>query len=149
MKPGKILALILGIALIALMIFMASSGGSGAPKQQQAKPQAQAKPAPQSKSIDLIDDKDVKNIKILQQSVKERDFEVSSSYLVSCAPCHGDDGRGKIAPPIGGKSKDQILASLKDYKAGKIKNSLMSGLLTNVSDESLDALADEISKFKE
>ena len=87
--------------------------------------------------------------KILQQSVKERDFEVSSSYLVSCAPCHGDDGRGKIAPPIGGKSKDQILASLKDYKAGKIKNSLMSGLLTNVSDESLDALADEISKFKE
>jgi len=25
----------------------------------------------------------------------------------------------------------------------------MSGLLTNVSDESLDALADEISKFKE
>ena len=149
MKPGKILALILGVALIALMIFMASSDGSGAPKREQAKPQAQAKPAPQSKSVDLIDDKDVKNIKILQQSVKERDFEVSSSYLVSCAPCHGDDGRGKIAPPIGGKSKDQILASLKDYKAGKIKNSLMSGLLTNVSDESLDKLADEISKFKE
>ena len=79
MKPGKILALILGVALIALMIFMVSSGGSGAPKQQQAKPQAQAKPAPQSKSVDLIDDKDVKNIKILQQSVKERDFKVSSS----------------------------------------------------------------------
>ncbi|WP_367178971.1 cytochrome c, partial [uncultured Campylobacter sp.] len=39
--------------------------------------------------------------------------------------------------------------SLKDYKAGKIKNSLMSGLLTNVSDENLDKLADEISKFKE
>ena len=143
MKPGKILALILGVALIALMIFMASSDDSNAP-QQEVKPQAQAKPAPQSKSVDLIDDKDVKNIKILQQSVKERDFKVSS-----CAPCHGDDGRGKIAPPIGGKSKDQILASLKDYKAGKIKNSLMSGLLTNVSDESLDALADEISKFKE
>ena len=149
MKPGKILALILGIALIALMIFMASSDDSSAPKQEQAKPQAQAKPALQSKSVDLIDDKDVKNIKILEQSVKERDFKVSRSYLVSCAPCHGDDGRGKIAPPIGGKSKDQILASLKDYKAGKIKNSLMSGLLTNVSDESLDALADEISKFKE
>ena len=146
MKPGKILALILGVALIALMIFMASSDDSSAP-QQEVKPQA--KPAPQSKSVDLIDDKDVKNIKILQQSVKERDFKVSSSYLVSCAPCHGDDGRGKIAPPIGGRSKDQILASLKDYKAGKIKNSLMSGLLTNVSDESLDKLADEISKFKE
>ena len=148
MKPGKILVLILGVALIALMIFMASSDDSSAP-QQEVKPQAQAKPAPQSKSVDLIDDKDVKNIKILQQSVKERDFKVSSSYLVSCAPCHGDDGRGKIAPPIGGKSKDQILTSLKDYKAGKIKNSLMSGLLTNVSDESLDKLADEISKFKE
>ena len=149
MKPGKILVLILGVALIALMIFMASSDDSNAPQQEQAKPPVQATPAPQSTSGDLIDDKDVKNIKILEQSVKERDFKVSSSYLVSCAPCHGDDGRGKIAPPIGGKSKDQILASLKDYKAGKIKNSLMSGLLTNVSDESLDKLADEISKFKE
>jgi len=94
MKPGKILALILGIALIALMIFMASSDDSNA-SQQEVKPQAQAKPAPQSKSVDLIDDKDVKNIKILQQSVKERDFKVSSSYLVSCAPCHGAGPRQK------------------------------------------------------
>ena len=54
MKPGKILALILGIALIALMIFMASSDDSSAP-QQEVKPQVQAKPAPQSKSVDLID----------------------------------------------------------------------------------------------
>ena len=49
MKPGKILVLILGVALIALMIFMASSDDSSAP-QQEVKPQAQAKPAPQSKS---------------------------------------------------------------------------------------------------
>ena len=54
-----------------------------------------------------------------------------------------------MAPSSARKSKDEILASLKNYKEGKVPNSLMKGLLTNVSDEDLGALADEISKFKE
>lgn len=54
-----------------------------------------------------------------------------------------------MAPKISGKSKDEILARLKDYKENKVPNSLMKGLLNNVSDEDLGLLADEISKFKE
>ena len=41
-----------------------------------------------------------------------------------------------------------ILDRLNEYKAGKIPNSLMEGLLDNVSDENLTILAEEISKFK-
>ncbi len=42
----------------------------------------------------------------------------------------------------------ELLKKLADYKAGKVQNSLMKGLLTNVSDSELESLADEISKFK-
>lgn len=87
-------------------------------------------------------------LKRLSSGLNKREFSVSRSYLVNCAPCHGDNGQGKIAPPLIGKSKDEILKRLYDYKNGNIKNSLMSGLLSNVDNVDLQNLADEISKFK-
>ena len=140
---GKKIAIIFGVLVLALMVFMLTSQPS-APIKDASRPEL--KPA----QLNLQDNEEIKKIKQLQNSVANQPSEgVSKRYLTSCAPCHGANGKGVMAPSIAGKSKDEILASLKNYKEGKVPNSLMKGLLTNVSDEDLGALADEISKFKE
>ena len=150
---GKKIAIIFGVLVLALMVFMLTSKPS-APVKDASRPEL--KPAQQTQSkvvneeLNLQDSEEIKKIKQLQNSVANQPSEgVSKRYLTSCAPCHGANGKGVMAPSIAGKSKDEILASLKNYKEGKVPNSLMRGLLTNVSDEDLGALADEISKFKE
>jgi len=150
---GKKIAIIFGVLVLALMVFMLTSQPS-APIKDASRPEL--KPAQQTQQkvvneeLNLQDSEEIKKIKQLQNSVANQPSEgVSKRYLTSCAPCHGANGKGVMAPSIAGKSKDEILASLKNYKEGKVPNSLMKGLLTNVSDEDLGALADEISKFKE
>ncbi|MGP1534001.1 MAG: c-type cytochrome [Campylobacter sp.] len=150
---GKKIAIIFGVLVLALMVFMLTSQPS-APVKDASRPEL--KPAQQTQQkvvneeLNLQDSEEIKKIKQLQNSVANQPNEgVSKRYLTSCAPCHGANGKGVMAPSIAGKSKDEILASLKNYKEGKVPNSLMKGLLTNVSDEDLGLLADEISKFKE
>ena len=150
---GKKIAIIFGALVLALMVFMLTSQPS-APVKDASRPEL--KPAQQTQQkvvneeLNLQDSEEIKKIKQLQNSVANQPSQgVSKRYLTSCAPCHGANGKGVMAPSIAGKSKDEILASLKNYKEGKVPNSLMKGLLTNVSDEDLGALADEISKFKE
>jgi len=150
---GKKIAIIFGALVLALMVFMLTSQPS-APVKDASRPEL--KPAQQTQQkvvneeLNLQDSEEIKKIKQLQNSVANQPSQgVSKRYLTSCAPCHGANGKGVMAPSIAGKGKDEILASLKNYKEGKVPNSLMKGLLTNVSDEDLGALADEISKFKE
>ena len=150
---GKKIAIIFGVLVLALMVFMLTSQPLAPVKdasRPELKPAQQTKPKVVNEELNLQDSEEIKKIKQLQNSVANQPSQgVSKRYLTSCAPCHGANGRGVMAPSIAGKSKDEILASLKNYKEGKVPNSLMKGLLTNVSDEDLGALADEISKFKE
>ena len=150
---GKKIAIIFGVLVLALMVFMLTSQPSAPVKDASRpglKPAQQTKPKVVNEELNLQDSEEIKKIKQLQNSVANQPSEgVSKRYLTSCAPCHGANGKGVMAPSIAGKSKDEILASLKNYKEGKVPNSLMKGLLTNGSDEDLGALADEISKFKE
>ncbi|WP_314703503.1 c-type cytochrome [Campylobacter rectus] len=150
---GKKIAIIFGVLVLALIVFMLTSQPSAPVKdasRPELKPAQQTKPKAVNEELNLQDSEEIKKIKQLQNSVANQPSEgVSKRYLTSCAPCHGANGKGVMAPSIAGKSKDEILASLKNYKEGKVPNSLMKGLLTNVSDEDLDSLADEISKFKE
>ena len=150
---GKKIAIIFGVLVLALMVFMLTSQPSAPIKdasRPELKPAQQTQPKVVNEELNLQDSEEIKKIKQLQNSVANQPSEgVSKRYLTSCAPCHGANGKGVMAPSIAGKSKGEILASLKNYKEGKVPNSLMKGLLTNVSDEDLGALADEISKFKE
>ena len=150
---GKKIAIIFGALVLALMVFMLTSQPSAPIKdasRPELKPAQQTKPKVVNEELNLQDSEEIKKIKQLQNSVANQPSEgVSKRYLTSCAPCHGANGKGVMAPKISGKSKDEILARLKDYKENKVPNSLMKGLLNNVSDEDLGALADEISKFKE
>jgi len=150
---GKKIAIIFGVLVLALMVFMLTSQPSAPVKdasRPELKPAQQTKPKVVNEELNLQDSEEIKKIKQLQNSVANQPSEgVSKRYLTSCAPCHGANGKGVMAPKISGKSKDEILARLKDYKENKVPNSLMKGLLNNVTDEDLGLLADEISKFKE
>jgi len=150
---GKKIAIIFGVLVLALMVFMLTSQPSAPVKdasRPELKPAQQTKPKVVNEELNLQDSEEIKKIKQLQNSVANQPNEgVSKRYLTSCAPCHGANGKGVMAPKISGKSKDEILARLKDYKENKVPNSLMKGLLNNVTDEDLGLLADEISKFKE
>ena len=150
---GKKIAIIFGVLVLALMVFMLTSQPSAPVKdasRPELKPAQQTQPKAVNEELNLQDSEEIKKIKQLQNSVANQPSEgVSKRYLTSCAPCHGANGKGVMAPKISGKSKDEILARLKDYKENKVPNSLMKGLLNNVTDEDLGALADEISKFKE
>jgi cytochrome c553 len=75
-------------------------------------------------------------------------FDVSPLYKKSCASCHGNIGEGIIGPKLIGKSKDEILKALQDFKSGKRKNYVMYGLLNGLKESQLEKLASEISTFK-
>ena len=150
---GKKIAIIFGALVLVLMIFMLTSQPSAPIKdasRPEIKPQDFAPKQERNEELNLQDAEEIKKIKQLQNSVANQPSEgVSKRYLTSCAPCHGANGKGVMAHKISVKSKDEILARLKDYKENKVPNSLMKGLLNNVTDEDLGLLADEISKFKE
>ena len=141
MKVGKIITIILAVAICGIMVFMLSQTP---PKKEKVATNAQpkveqnfTKEQPKS-SEEFASEDELKKVKELSLSVaKVHNEGVSKQYLTTCAPCH-----------ITHLSKDELLKKLADYKAGKVQNSLMKGLLTNVSDSELESLADEISKFK-
>ncbi|MGZ5207429.1 MAG: hypothetical protein ACXWB0_00250 [Sulfuricurvum sp.] len=98
--------------------------------------------APTNKEALTEEERKIKDLKD-----ENREFEVSNLYILKCAPCHGDGGKGLIGPPLYGKSEAEIMKKLSDYKEGRVKNSMMAGLLTNSTEDELKTLANEISKF--
>ena len=152
MKIGKIITIILAVLICGIMVFMLSQTP---PKKEKTEASVQPKveqniSKEQSKSSEEFASEDeLKKVKELSLSVAKAQNEgVSKQYLTSCAPCHCANGKGVVAPDITHLSKEDLLKKLADYKAGKVQNTLMKGLLTNVSDSDLNSLADEISKFK-
>ncbi len=89
-----------------------------------------------------------KKLKVLKEKAGRMSaFEVSPLYRRNCASCHGINGGGAIGPKLIGKSESEIYQALMDFKSGKRKNYVMFGLLNNMKDEDLKALAKEISEF--
>ena len=65
------------------------------------------------------------------------------SAAATCVACHGADGVSISAdyPNLAGQHRDYIEQALRDYKAGKRKNPIMAGIIANVKDEDIPALA--------
>ena len=61
----------------------------------------------------------------------------------TCVACHGEDGMSPTAqfPVIAGQYRDYLYQALKDYKLGKRKNPVMSGIVAALSDEDMQDLA--------
>src|SRR5215831_232624 len=60
-----------------------------------------------------------------------------------CAACHGADGNSPIPanPSLAGQHASYIYKQLSDYKAGRRKNAVMSGMVANLSDADMRNLA--------
>ncbi|WP_281950752.1 c-type cytochrome [Nitrosophilus kaiyonis] len=91
-----------------------------------------------------------KKLKVLKEKAGRMSaFEVSPLYRRNCASCHGINGEGAVGPKLVGKTKEDVLNALKDFKSGKRKNYVMFGLLNNMKDEDLESLATEIGTFEQ
>lgn len=150
MTIGKIVGIAASAAIIGVMGYIAldtTSGGDKEPigiEQNQSATLKQADAATPPANPQALTEEE-KKIKELKDDTKE--FKVSDTYILKCSPCHGDSGKGAIGPQIYGKSEQELLKKLYDYKEGRVKNSMMAGLLTNSTDDDLKSLAKEISQF--
>ena len=69
------------------------------------------------------------------------------SWAASCASCHGTNGRSAgDVPSIAGRSKGDLLAILKEFKAGKRKATIMHQYARGYSDAELERIADYFSQ---
>ncbi|BCD68860.1 c-type cytochrome [Nitratiruptor sp. YY09-18] len=105
-------------------------------------------PTPTQKPQKAEESEEEKKLKVLKEKAGRMSaFEVSATYRRNCASCHGINGGGAVGPKLIGKSKEEILQALKDFKSGKRKNYVMYGLLQQLSDKELESLAAEIASF--
>jgi cytochrome c553 len=67
----------------------------------------------------------------------------------SCAGCHGPNGEGVGSnPALAGKSEEQLLQALQDYKSGKRANPIMKGMTGTLSDQDMADVAAYFASLK-
>jgi|SRR6516165_2320638 cytochrome c553 len=67
----------------------------------------------------------------------------------ACVGCHGTNGQGVPPnPPLAGKSEDQLIETMKDYKSGKRNNAVMKALMTPLSDQDIANLGAYYASLK-
>lgn len=103
------------------------------------------------------------NVKSVYLSVVLAMFAVFSSVQADegedlykskgCTTCHGAAGMSiaPVWPNIAGQHKAYLLAQMKDIKSGKRNNGMsvtMQAIVSTVSDEEMDKIADWLSKQK-
>lgn len=80
-------------------------------------------------------------------------FKVSDEYKSKCASCHGVNGSGMqngkklMGPKLFGQSSEALYKKLDDFKAGRVENMIMKGLLIHLNKEDLKRFSDEIGEF--
>lgn len=68
----------------------------------------------------------------------------------TCAGCHGGSGEGGVGPQLAGQSKEALVASLMDYKAGKQKGAMSAMMIPNaqqLSDDEIVTVSEYITTF--
>lgn len=61
----------------------------------------------------------------------------------TCASCHGENGRSENTtyPMLAGQYESYLYQALKQYKSGERQNAVMSGMVSNLSDQDMQDLA--------
>jgi cytochrome c553 len=63
------------------------------------------------------------------------DVQAGKAKAATCAGCHGANGEGVgVNPALAGKSEDQLVQAMKDYKSGKRANAVMKAMVGSLSD---------------
>jgi cytochrome c553 len=77
------------------------------------------------------------------------DAQAGKAKAASCAGCHGANGEGKDPyPKLAGKSEDEIVKALKEYKAGTRTNAVMKALVKPLSDQDMANLGAYYASLK-
>jgi cytochrome c553 len=146
MSSGKIVGLILSFGIVLLLVYLLVQENSST---QTITEQKAVQNVSQKASTPIKSEEEQKLEELKKQASSNISNKVSQLYSIRCKACHGSEGQGtKVGPLIKGKSVEYILSKLDDYKHNRVSNSLMKGLLTNATQEELNALAQEISSFK-
>ena len=80
--------------------------------------------------------------------------KAKSLVLRACSLCHGLDGRATtggnsaITPNLTAQQYDYLIAKLKDYRSGKIKQPQMSLIAQKLTDEDIINVSEWYSKIK-
>jgi len=72
---------------------------------------------------------------------------LSKNFILKCSACHNDYANGIIGPSLLHKTSDEIIQKIADFKSGKKSNPLMKDLISMMSDEEIQKLANEIYQF--
>ena len=67
---------------------------------------------------------------------------VARSLAAGCANCHGTNGvsTGEVVS-LAGKSKDEIVRMMQDFKTGRVSGTIMPQLAKGYTDEQIDLVA--------
>jgi len=77
------------------------------------------------------------------------DAAAGKAKAAACAGCHGANGQGiPPTPALAGKSEDQILQALQDFKSGKRDNPVMKGMAAGLSEQDMANLAAYYASLK-
>ena len=68
----------------------------------------------------------------------------------SCVSCHGMNGRSTNPnnPNLAGQKKNYLIKAMKDYKEGKRQDPMMSSMVSALSDEDIENIAEFYSSVK-
>ncbi len=71
------------------------------------------------------------------------DIEAGKTKSAMCAACHAADGNGldPSYPKLAGQHASYLAQSLQDYKSGKRKNPIMSGMAAGLTDTDIEDLS--------
>jgi cytochrome c553 len=77
------------------------------------------------------------------------DVAAGKAKAKACAGCHGANGEGvKPNPAVAGKSEDELVQAMKDYKSGKRANPVMKSMVASLSDQDMANVAAYFASLK-
>jgi cytochrome c553 len=79
----------------------------------------------------------------LSATVHAADPAAGKEKSKTCAACHGENGISQAPdfPKLAGQYNDYLVRALSDYKSGARKNAIMTGLVTNLTQQDIADLA--------
>ncbi len=75
--------------------------------------------------------------------------QAGKSKAGACVGCHGANGEGKAPnPALAGKTEDELLQALKDYKSGKRANATMKMMVGTMKEADMPDVAAYFASLK-
>lgn len=77
------------------------------------------------------------------------DAKAGKAKAGACAGCHGANGEGVAPnPALAGKSEQELVQALTDYKTGKRSNAVMKSMASPLNDQAMADVAAYYSSLK-